>query len=75
MVTIPDSVYISYGGSIAFEDECSPKFIRCTIEDSNAAIGGGMWWSRSSPTITDCNIVGNTAYHGGGMYTVESDRR
>ena len=69
----PDDIYVSYGGSVAFEEECSPVFIECTIADSNAAIGGGMWWSQSSPTIVDCNIAGNTAFHGGGLYSVESN--
>ena len=71
-VDVPDDIYVSYGGSIAFEDDCSPVFIGCTIEDSNAAIGGGMWWSNSAPTIIDCNVAGNMAYHGGGFYSVNS---
>ncbi|MHC4497521.1 MAG: right-handed parallel beta-helix repeat-containing protein [Planctomycetota bacterium] len=71
-VGIPDDIYVSYGGAIAFEDDCSPKFTDCTITTSDATIGGAMWWSNSSVTIVDCNITESTAYHGGGLYSVDS---
>ncbi|MHC4750527.1 MAG: right-handed parallel beta-helix repeat-containing protein [Planctomycetota bacterium] len=71
-VGIPDDIYVSYGGAIAFEDDCSPKFTNCTITRGESCIGGAMWWSNSSVTITDCNITDSTAYHGGGLYSVEA---
>jgi hypothetical protein len=72
VVSVPDDVYVSYGGSIAFEDGCHVKFTRCTVQESSACIGGGLWWSNASTEMTDCNIAGNMAYHGGGMYSVDS---
>ncbi|NLF77438.1 MAG: VWA domain-containing protein, partial [Chloroflexi bacterium] len=72
-VAEPDDIYVSYGGAIAFEDDCSPSFIRCTLENNTSCIGGGIWSSGSSPTIIDCNLVGNSAYHGGGIYVIDSN--
>ncbi len=72
VVAIPDDIYVSYGGSIAIESDCAPLFMKCTIEDSNSCIGGGIWSSDSLMTIVDCNFANNMAYHGGGMYATES---
>ncbi|MGD8499622.1 MAG: right-handed parallel beta-helix repeat-containing protein, partial [Phycisphaerales bacterium] len=71
-VGVPDDIYVSYGGAVAFEDDCSPKFTDCTITTSDACIGGAMWWSDSSVTIVDCNITNSTAYHGAGLYSVDA---
>ncbi|MHC4500217.1 MAG: InlB B-repeat-containing protein, partial [Planctomycetota bacterium] len=68
----PDDIYVSYGGAVAIEDDCSVKFINCDINDSNACIGGGIWWSESNVTFIDCNLADNTAYHGGALYSVDS---
>jgi hypothetical protein len=71
-VGVPDDIYVSYGGAVAFEDDCSPIFTDCTITTSDACIGGAMWWSDSSVTIVDCNITNSTAYHGAGLYSVDA---
>ncbi len=72
-VTGNDNPYISYGGAVAFEDNCSPKFTNCIITNSEAAIGGAMYWSNnSSPTIIVCDLSDNTAFSGAGLYSVNS---
>jgi hypothetical protein len=73
VVTIPDDILVSFGGSLAFEDDCRVKFVGCTITDSNACVGGGVYWSDSDITIIDCNVTENVGYQGGGMYSLESD--
>ncbi len=41
----PEDYYFSYGGAIAFEQNCAPKLVQCTITDCNAALGGAIYWS------------------------------
>ncbi|MBM4027244.1 MAG: hypothetical protein FJ280_17840, partial [Planctomycetes bacterium] len=69
-VANPPSIYTTYGGAIAIENDSAPVFIRCVIEDSNAVLGGGLYWSQAAPKIVDCNIVSNVAFQGGGAYAV-----
>ncbi len=43
-----------------------------THGNSNAASGGGMYNSNSSPTIANCLFTGNSAQSGGGMYNTST---
>ena len=72
VVEAPDDVMVSYGGALAFEDLRSVRLENCNVGDNRAAIGGGVYWSKTDATIVDCTITGSTAYHGGGLYSAES---
>jgi hypothetical protein len=69
----PEDYYFSYGGGLAFEVNCLPKLVHCTITDCNAALGGAIYWFRSNLEMTDCNLADNKAYHGGALYSVEAN--
>ncbi|MHC4500561.1 MAG: S8 family serine peptidase, partial [Planctomycetota bacterium] len=68
-VDIPDDVFVSYGGAIAIEDAQWPIFTDCNIDDANACIGGGVYWSNATPTFNHCEITNSKAYHGAGFYS------
>jgi hypothetical protein len=70
-VTSPDDIIVSYGGSVAFEDDCELKFTNCIISSGEACRGGGIYGSIGSLTIVDCNLSDNMAYHGAGLYSVD----
>ncbi len=69
---VGDDYYVSYGGAVATEDGCAPKFTRCRFVRNEACEGGGLYTGRSNIKIVDCDFVSNTAYHGAGLFTVST---
>ena len=69
----PEDVYVSYGGTIASEDDTSMKLTDCTITGGDACVGGGIYWSNSEMAIIDCNISDSTAYLGAGLYSADAN--
>jgi len=69
---IGDDYYVSYGGAVAVEDGCAPKFTGCEFEYNEACEGGGLYVGGSRMTVADCDFVDNTAYHGAGLFTVSA---
>jgi len=67
-----DDYYVSFGGAVAHEDGCEPKFTRCEFINNEACEGGGLYVGGSVMTVADCNFVDNTAYHGAGLLTVST---
>lgn len=56
--------YATQGGAIYCAS--SPTITHCTIRDSRADLGGGLFCQASSPIITSCRVIGNDADFGGG---------
>jgi hypothetical protein len=71
-VPLPDDIMVSYGGGVAYEEDCSPKFENCNIANNAACIGGSIYLSNSTMTIVDSNIADSNAYLGGGLYSTHS---
>jgi len=70
--TMPDDIYLSYGGALAFEDDCSPKMVNCKITNCEATMGGAIYWSNAEVEIVDSTITDNHAYNGAGLYSIEA---
>ena len=69
---VNDDYYVSYGGAVAHEDGCAPKFTNCRFEDNESCQGGALYVGGSHMTVADCDFVDNTAYHGAGLFTVST---
>ncbi|HIJ66769.1 MAG TPA: S8 family serine peptidase [Planctomycetes bacterium] len=67
-----DDYYVSYGGAVACEDGCMPKFTRCRFRNNESCQGGAVYIGGSNITMDNCTLVSNTAYQGAGMQTVGS---
>ncbi|RKY10959.1 MAG: hypothetical protein DRP65_05565, partial [Planctomycetota bacterium] len=65
-----DDYYVSYGGAVAHEDNCEPRFTNCEFVNNEACEGGGLYVADSVVTIADCNFIDNKAYHGAGIHSV-----
>jgi len=68
----PDDIYVSYGGAIAFEGNTTLKMVNCDVTDSEACVGGAIYWSDATIEMIDCNITDSVAYHGAGLYAAEA---
>ena len=44
---------------MAFEDDCAPKIVDCTVTDCNATVGGAIYWTDSNVEIVDSNFADN----------------
>ena len=64
-----DDYYVSFGGGIAYTDDCVFKATNTTFKNNEAAIGGGLYFDESTVDVADCNFIENLAYHGGGAYS------
>ncbi|NLH17759.1 MAG: hypothetical protein GX455_14370, partial [Phycisphaerae bacterium] len=67
-----DDYFVSFGGAIAYTDECVMKAVNSNFIANQAAIGGGFFFDDSNIEVADCNFIDNMAYHGGGMYSAYS---
>ncbi|MHC5060292.1 MAG: InlB B-repeat-containing protein [Planctomycetota bacterium] len=67
-----DDYYVSFGGAVAHEDGCEPKFVSCEFIGNEATMGGGLYMADSVIQVADCNFIGNTAYHGAGIHTTST---
>ncbi|MCK4998712.1 MAG: hypothetical protein KAS23_04225, partial [Anaerohalosphaera sp.] len=70
---VPDDIYISFGGAVAYEDGCEVRFQGCEVADNDATLGGGVYSAFSGLEVVDCNSVDNTAYHGAGIYALDTE--
>ncbi len=67
-----DDYFVSFGGAIAYTDECVMKAINSNFISNQAAIGGGFFFDDALIDVADCNFIDNMAYHGGGLYSAYS---
>ena len=64
------------GGGIFIDDTGNLKILNCTFTGNSAEEkGGGIYCTKSSPTIENCTIIGNLAYYYGGGILCETSLR
>jgi predicted outer membrane repeat protein len=67
-VDLPHTFNVSFGGAVAYENDCNVTFEDCQILDNEAAVGGGVYGRYATTVIADSNMVNNEAFIGAGMY-------
>lgn len=72
-VDIPHTFNVSFGGAVAYENDCVLTFDECRIWDNEATVGGGIYGRYATTCIADSNMVRNEAYLGAGMYLERDD--
>jgi len=67
-VDLPHTFNVSFGGAVAYENDCKAIFRDCDIWANEATVGGGIYGRYATSEIADCNVFGNEAYMGAGIY-------
>ena len=71
VLTEPADIYVSYGGAIAVEEDCSLTLTDCNILGSRATVGGAIYAKDSKVVMVDTTLADCTAYIGGAVYTAD----